>query len=128
MSGKEKVRPLWNRYFSDTLALVWVVDSSDLASLQVCKQEFKKVIREPDLHEAVILIYLNKQDLSSGESPQGHVLLCVVNMVLRSIVTQIPLSEDNFFELKSSKVSAANCVRLDLMPLPSSVHSANLPC
>ena len=76
------MRPLWNRYFSDTLALVWVVDSSDLNSLQVCKQEFKKVIREPDLHEAVILIYLNKQDLSSGESPQGHILLCVVTMGL----------------------------------------------
>ena len=33
--------------------------------------------------------------------------------MLRSIVTQIPLSKDNFFELKLSKVSVANFVRLD---------------
>ena len=67
VSGKDKSRPLWSRYFSDTLALIWVVDSTDDVRLQLCKQELRRLMREPELSKAIILVYLNKQDLRDGE-------------------------------------------------------------
>ena len=67
VSGKDKSRPLWSRYFSDTLALIWVVDSTDDERLQLCKQELRRLMREPELSKAIILVYLNKQDLRNGE-------------------------------------------------------------
>lgn len=66
VSGKDKARPLWNRYFSDTIALIWVVDGSDHRRLQLCKQELHRVIREPELSKALVLVYVNKQDLRDG--------------------------------------------------------------
>ena len=68
MSGKDKSRPLWSRYYSDTIALVWVVDSSDATRLQLCRQELHQLLREPELRQAIILVYLNKQDLRNGET------------------------------------------------------------
>jgi GTPase SAR1 family protein len=67
VSGKDKSRPLWSRYFSDTLALIWVVDSTDDTRFQLCKQELHRLMHEPELSKAVVLVYLNKQDLRNGE-------------------------------------------------------------
>jgi signal recognition particle receptor subunit beta len=69
VSGKDKARPLWNRYFSDTIALIWVVDSSDHRRLQLSKQELHRVARDPELSKAAVLVYINKQDLRDGLSP-----------------------------------------------------------
>lgn len=66
MSGKDKGRPLWSRYYSDTIALIWVVDSTDRDRFQLCKQELHKLMREPELSKAIVLVYLNKQDLRNG--------------------------------------------------------------
>jgi GTPase SAR1 family protein len=74
VSGKDKARPLWNRYFSDTIALIWVVDSSDHRRLQLSKQELHRVARDPELSKAAVLVYINKQDLRDGE--EG---LCIAN-------------------------------------------------
>ena len=77
MSGKDKARPLWNRYFSDTIALIWVVDSSDHRRFQLCKQELHRVARDPELSKAAVLVYVNKQDLRDGE--EGS---CITNCTL----------------------------------------------
>ena len=79
VSGKDKGRPLWNRYFSDTIALIWVVDSTDSERFPLCKQELHKLIRERELSKAVVLVYINKQDLRSGMcNPNKHAcIVCV---------------------------------------------------
>ena len=79
VSGKDKGRPLWNRYFSDTIAVIWVVDSTDQERFQLCRQELHRVLREPELSKAVILVYVNKQDLREGERVTFRATFCLLS-------------------------------------------------
>ena len=40
LGGKEKIRPLWQHYFQDTKAIIFVVDSSDKNRFQESKEVF----------------------------------------------------------------------------------------
>ena len=56
------------------MAIIWVVDSADENRMQESKQELHRLLQEPDLSSASILVYLNKQDLKNGKNSQ----LCTI--------------------------------------------------
>lgn len=78
VGGQKSLRPYWKNYFEKTDAIIWVVDSSDMARLSDCKEELDKLLNEERLHGATILIFANKQDLPgalSAEQIKNHLEL-----------------------------------------------------
>merc|ERR1712020_311123 len=63
VGGQTKIRPLWRHYYVNTDALIWVVDSADQDRLEESAEEMKQVLNSPELSEAKVLVYANKQDL-----------------------------------------------------------------
>jgi len=63
VGGQDKIRLLWRHYFPNTQGLIFVVDSSDQERVAVAKEELQRMLGEPDLKDAVLLVLANKQDL-----------------------------------------------------------------
>ncbi|KDP32680.1 hypothetical protein JCGZ_13678 [Jatropha curcas] len=69
VGGQRTIRSYWRNYFEQTDGLVWVVDSSDLRSLDDCKMELDNLLKEERLSGASLLILANKQDLKGALKP-----------------------------------------------------------
>jgi len=68
VGGQTRLRNLWAHYLEGTSVLVFVVDSHDLARLQEAEAELRRVLAEPSLVDAAVLILGNKQDLPQAVS------------------------------------------------------------
>ncbi|KAJ1690349.1 ADP-ribosylation factor [Rhynchospora pubera] len=68
--GQEKLRPLWRMYFSNTDALIYVVDSLDRERIGDAEHEFQAIIKDPLMANSVILVFANKQDLRGAMSAE----------------------------------------------------------
>jgi ADP-ribosylation factor related protein 1 len=66
VGGSEKFRPVWEKYYQDINAVLFVVDSNDMECLPSAKRVLKEVVGHPDLCETPVLILANKQDLNSS--------------------------------------------------------------
>ncbi|CAG9460630.1 unnamed protein product [Pedinophyceae sp. YPF-701] len=71
VGGQEKLRPLWRHYFSNTDALIYVVDSADRERIKRAAEEFSSIINDPLMKNAVILVFANKQDQRGAVPPMG---------------------------------------------------------
>jgi GTPase SAR1 family protein len=78
LSGAEKMRPLWERYYRDTDAIVYVVNSSDssFTNLQQSRNEFVKLCQNDVLKRRLdrglpIMIFANMLDLAYCEYDKG---------------------------------------------------------
>jgi ADP-ribosylation factor protein 1 len=69
VGGQDKIRQLWGHYYSNSDALIYVVDSADRARIDVAADELHHVLSAPELQNAVLLILANKQDLPGALSP-----------------------------------------------------------
>mmetsp|Transcript_28830 Transcript_28830/g.73885 ORF Transcript_28830/g.73885 Transcript_28830/m.73885 type:complete len:195 (-) Transcript_28830:3645-4229(-) len=63
VGGQKTLRAYWRNYFEATEALIWVVDSADIARLNDCKEELQNLLKEERLSGSTLLILANKQDL-----------------------------------------------------------------
>merc|ERR1712154_246617 len=72
VGGQDKIRPLWKHYYENANAIIFVVDSADLNRIDQpedsAASELAKVIQEPQLRDAPLLIFANKQDLNHALS------------------------------------------------------------
>eukprot|EP01062_Namystynia_karyoxenos_P068114 TRINITY_DN62409_c0_g1_i1.p1 TRINITY_DN62409_c0_g1~~TRINITY_DN62409_c0_g1_i1.p1 ORF type:complete len:186 (+),score=73.25 TRINITY_DN62409_c0_g1_i1:101-658(+) len=66
VGGQQTLRSYWRNYFEQTDALIWVVDSHDVARLDDCRRELAALLREEKLAGATLLIFMNKQDIPSA--------------------------------------------------------------
>lgn len=74
LSGAEKMRPLWERYYRDTDAIIYVIDSSDssLDNIQQSRNEFIKLCQNDVLKRRLerglpVMIFANSLDVAYGE-------------------------------------------------------------
>jgi len=65
VGGQEKIRALWHHYFVKSQGLIFVVDSSDSSRMLEARKELHKLLQEPELKEAKLLVFANKQDVNS---------------------------------------------------------------
>ena len=70
VGGQDKIRVLWKHYFCNTDCLIYVVDSSDVDRIDESAEELKKILADPELENASLLVYANKQDMHNALSPQ----------------------------------------------------------
>merc|ERR1712129_208434 len=64
LPGQTNFRRLWRRYYRETHAVLFMVDSADTHRLSEAKNELQQILSESDLEGAPVLVLANKQDLS----------------------------------------------------------------
>lgn len=70
MSGASKYRDLWEQYYAQSNAIVFVVDSSDQLRLAVAHDELNMLLNHKELPAAVpLLFFANKKDLPTAVEP-----------------------------------------------------------
>jgi small GTP-binding protein len=67
IGGQKKIRDLWAHYYPGTGGIIFLVDSSDRARINLVKEELHKLLNEEDLMGVPLLILANKQDLGVME-------------------------------------------------------------
>jgi ADP-ribosylation factor protein 1 len=68
VGGQDKLRRLWKHYFENIDALIFVVDTNDRARINVAQEELQRLMGEPMLLDATLLVLANKQDLPQALS------------------------------------------------------------
>ncbi|KAE9965745.1 hypothetical protein EG328_009423 [Venturia inaequalis] len=63
VGGQKTLRTYWKNYFEKTDTLIWVVDSTDAARLEDCREELMKLLQEERLMGASLLVFKNKSDV-----------------------------------------------------------------
>ncbi|KAF7375781.1 ADP-ribosylation factor [Mycena sanguinolenta] len=63
VGGQDIIRPLWRHYFHNTQAIIFVVDSNDRERVSQAREELQRMLNETELHDALLLVFANKQDL-----------------------------------------------------------------
>jgi len=83
MSGQGRYRNLWEAYYRDAQAIIFVIDSSDKLRMVVAKEELDALLGHNDLATKTIpiLFFANKSDLRDSLSPvQVSNLLALENI------------------------------------------------
>ncbi|PAA79175.1 hypothetical protein BOX15_Mlig034159g1, partial [Macrostomum lignano] len=63
LGGQTSIRPYWRCYYSNTDAIIYVVDSMDRERMGVSKQELVSMLEEEELRKAILVVLANKQDI-----------------------------------------------------------------
>lgn len=69
LGGQVKVRSLWQKYYQEADAVVYVVDAADLPRIEEAKIAFDAVCDSEELASVPIFTFANKQDLTGALSP-----------------------------------------------------------
>jgi signal recognition particle receptor subunit beta len=65
-----------------TRRLIFVVDSNDRWPLDDAREQLKQLLDSDDLHQAVLLVCANKQDLPGAVAPQDLVKRLSLNRIV----------------------------------------------
>jgi ADP-ribosylation factor 1/2 len=70
VGGQSKLRPLWRHYYTGTQALIFVLDSNDTDNdrVELAKEELHRLMQNDELRDALLLVFVNKQDLPRAMS------------------------------------------------------------
>mmetsp|Transcript_5238 Transcript_5238/g.9809 ORF Transcript_5238/g.9809 Transcript_5238/m.9809 type:complete len:218 (+) Transcript_5238:83-736(+) len=66
LGGQTKTRQIWQHYYQNTDALIFVVDSSDRDRIEEASEELLKMLHREEMRDAVLLVLANKQDLPNA--------------------------------------------------------------
>lgn len=66
LGGQQQLREAWSMYYAKTDAVILVVDSTEPERFSTVRDELIKMLGHPDLANAPVLIFANKQDLSGA--------------------------------------------------------------
>jgi small GTP-binding protein len=78
VGGQDKIRPLWRHYYTNTQAIIFVVDSNDRDRIETssskgeCKsaaEELHFMLQQDELADIPVLVFANKQDLPEAMTP-----------------------------------------------------------
>ena len=68
VGGQDKIRPLWRHYFTNTQALIWVVDSNDPDRLKKeGTRQLATILESSEMKDVLVLVFANKQDMAGGK-------------------------------------------------------------
>uniref|UniRef100_A0A8C7K2J9 ADP-ribosylation factor-like protein 6 n=1 Tax=Oncorhynchus kisutch TaxID=8019 RepID=A0A8C7K2J9_ONCKI len=83
MSGQGRYRNLWEHYYKEGQAIIFVVDSGDKLRMVVAKEELDTLLNHPDVkHRRIpLLFFANKMDVRDAlSSVKVSQLLCLENI------------------------------------------------
>ena len=70
LGGHKSMREIWEQYYDDASAILFVIDSSDTSRFKEVKKEVENLLNDSRLKGIPVLIAANKQDISSALDPQ----------------------------------------------------------
>uniref|UniRef100_A0A0G4FI63 ADP-ribosylation factor n=1 Tax=Chromera velia CCMP2878 TaxID=1169474 RepID=A0A0G4FI63_9ALVE len=101
IGGQKIIRRLWHHYYNGCNLVIFVVDAADRDRIEEAAEELEEVLRAPELSDARLLVYANKQDLpnamSAGEVAEKLRLPSVRNRLWHVQATCAP-SGDGLYE------------------------------
>lgn len=68
LGGQTSIRPYWRCYYSNTSAVIFVVDSTDKERLDIASKELHTMLKEEELTNSSLLVFANKQDMPGALS------------------------------------------------------------
>uniref|UniRef100_A0A673AV48 ADP-ribosylation factor-like protein 6 n=1 Tax=Sphaeramia orbicularis TaxID=375764 RepID=A0A673AV48_9TELE len=83
MSGQSRYRNLWEHYYKESHAIIFVIDSGDKLRMVVAKEELDTLLNHEDIRSKKIpvLFFANKMDLRDAmSSVKVSQLLCLENI------------------------------------------------
>eukprot|EP01002_Notosolenus_urceolatus_P013827 NODE_4806_length_763_cov_15.277311_g4009_i0.p1 GENE.NODE_4806_length_763_cov_15.277311_g4009_i0~~NODE_4806_length_763_cov_15.277311_g4009_i0.p1 ORF type:complete len:205 (+),score=31.88 NODE_4806_length_763_cov_15.277311_g4009_i0:78-617(+) len=63
LGGQTSIRPYWRCYYSNTDAIIYVVDSNDRDRIGIAREELYAMLEEDELADTILMVFANKQDL-----------------------------------------------------------------
>jgi ADP-ribosylation factor related protein 1 len=69
LGGQATLRTIWPQYYSESSAVIWVLDSTDSSRFEDACLELAAVLRSPLLQGKPLLLLCNKQDMSTARVP-----------------------------------------------------------
>lgn len=70
MSGAGRYRTLWEQYYRDAMAVIYVLDCSDRLRMCVAKDELDQMLGNRDMKRRIPLLFLaNKMDIPNAVGP-----------------------------------------------------------
>lgn len=67
-AGRQQIRKLWRFYYENARGIIFVVDSNDRNRITHAQKELEALLTDPELKDAVLLVFANKQDLPEAMS------------------------------------------------------------
>jgi ADP-ribosylation factor related protein 1 len=64
LGGQEELQSLWDKYYAESHAIIYMIDSTDRQRLEESWKAFDKMIQNEQLEGLPLLVACNKQDLS----------------------------------------------------------------
>jgi len=68
VGGQDRLRPLWRHYYENTNGVIFVVDCNDRTRMDKARSEVQKMMEDPNLRNAKLVVYANKQDMQGAMS------------------------------------------------------------
>jgi len=68
IGGQQKIRNLWKHYYTNTSALIYVVDTNDIDRLDETADELWEILNDDEMAGKPLLVFANKQDLPQSIS------------------------------------------------------------
>lgn len=69
LGGEESMREIWEHYFEDADAVIFVIDAADAKRFREAGRELKQIAADRRLRGVPILVVANKQDSSNARDP-----------------------------------------------------------
>lgn len=69
LGGQKELQLLWDKYFLEAHAIIWVIDSSDRDRLNESIEAFNTIIKNELLDNLPLLFVINKQDIQTAMKP-----------------------------------------------------------
>jgi len=69
LGGAKSLRSLWEQYYSDAHALLYVVDAADHGRMDESREVLRGLLNNPDLAGIPVLVFANKQDAPGAVTP-----------------------------------------------------------
>ncbi|XP_066901986.1 ADP-ribosylation factor-related protein 1 [Halyomorpha halys] len=63
LGGQEELQSLWDKYYAESHAVIYIVDSNDRERIDESKETFDKMIASENLIGVPLLVLANKQDI-----------------------------------------------------------------
>eukprot|EP00931_Biecheleriopsis_adriatica_P061448 TRINITY_DN36948_c0_g1_i1.p1 TRINITY_DN36948_c0_g1~~TRINITY_DN36948_c0_g1_i1.p1 ORF type:complete len:211 (-),score=53.70 TRINITY_DN36948_c0_g1_i1:21-629(-) len=70
LGGQTRTRQIWQHYYQNTDALIFVVDSSDRDRIDEAQEELMKMLKREEMRDAVLLVMANKRDMPNAMNNQ----------------------------------------------------------
>ncbi|KAG1693327.1 hypothetical protein DVH05_023791 [Phytophthora capsici] len=68
LGGQERLRAIWNKYYSESHGIVFVIDSANEGRFQEAKKTLHAMLSNSELTGVPLLVLANKMDLDSAQT------------------------------------------------------------